>query len=90
MAKQNEIKCNGCQGGCKCSPKEALTVSAKELAIMLGVSVRQIWRLNAAGMLPRAVSLGGSRKWLRKEIEAFLEAGCPDRETWEMMKGGAA
>ncbi len=59
MAKQNEIKCNGCQGGCKCSPKEALTVSAKELAIMLGVSVRQIWRFKKGGGVPGGGRVGG-------------------------------
>lgn len=87
MTKENESKCNGCQGGCKCSTAMALTVPAKELAAMLGISLRQVWRLNSAELLPRPIYLGGSCKWLRKEIEAFLEAGCPDRESWEARKG---
>ena len=71
--------------------QQPLAIRAKELAALLGVSLRQVWRLNAAGKLPRPVRLGGSVRWLRKEIEAFVGAGCPDRQTWEEMKkrGGA-
>lgn len=67
--------------------RKAQLISAKQLAEeILGVSVRQVWRLNATGRLPRPLRLGGSVKWLRKEIEAFIEAGAPDRESWEAMK----
>jgi predicted DNA-binding transcriptional regulator AlpA len=75
MAKQEQV-----------NQTQPLAISARQLAAMLGVSIRQVWRLNAAGKLPKPLWLGGSRKWLRKEIEAFLEAGCPDRESWEAMK----
>ncbi len=69
-----------------------LAVSAKELANLLGVSLRQVWRLNSTGRLPRPVRLGGSVRWRRDEIVAFVEAGCPDRQTWDAMRaqGGAA
>ena len=66
--------------------QQPLAIRAKELAALLGVSLRQVWRLNAAGKLPRPVRLGGAVRWLRKEIEAFVEAGCPDRQTWEEVK----
>ena len=61
----------------------ALTVNAKGVAAMLGVSVRQVWRLHATGRLPRAIRLGNCVRWRRAEIEAFVEAGCPMREKWE-------
>lgn len=77
MAKQKQEQVNQTQ---------PLAVSAKELANMLNVSLRQIWRLNATGKLPRPLRLGGSVRWSRKELEAFIEAGAPDRETWEAMK----
>ena len=66
----------------------SIAISAKELATLLGVSLRQIWRLNATAKLPKPVRLGGSVRWLREEIAAFLKAGCPDRQIWEIMKGG--
>lgn len=65
---------------------EALAVSARELAEMLDVSLRQVWRLNAAGKLPKPIRLGGSVRWKRAEIQNWFEAGCPDRKTWEARK----
>ncbi len=67
-----------------------LAVSAKELGALLGVSLRQVWRLNSTGKLPKPIRLGGSVRWRRDEIIAFVEAGCPDRQTWDAMRGGAA
>jgi prophage regulatory protein len=65
---------------------EALAVSARELSEMLSVSLRQVWRLNCAGKLPRPIRLGGSVRWNRAEIQQWFEAGCPDRKTWEARK----
>ena len=64
----------------------ALTANAKQVAVMLGVSVRQVWRLHTTGRLPKAVRLGNCVRWRRAEIEAFVEAGCPTREKWECLK----
>ncbi|MBW8016252.1 MAG: helix-turn-helix domain-containing protein [Planctomycetes bacterium] len=80
MAKQKQEQVNQTQ--------PPLAISAKELAAILGVSLRHVCRLDEKKMLPKALWLGGSRKWLRKEIEAFLEAGAPDREVWEAIKDG--
>lgn len=67
---------------------KSMAISAKEFARLLGVSLRQIWRLNATGKLPRPVRLGGSVRWNRAEVmQWFNEAGCPDRQTWEARKG---
>lgn len=64
-----------------------LTANAKQVAAMLGVSVRQVWRLHNTGRLPRPVRLGNCVRWRRAEIEAFVEAGCPTREQWECLRG---
>lgn len=69
---------------------QPLVISAKQLSEMLGVSVRQVWRLNATGKLPKQIRLGGSVKWKRNEIIDWLGQNCPDRQTWEAMKGGNA
>jgi prophage regulatory protein len=68
------------------SLRKALAISAKELAELLNVSLRQIWRLNSAGKLPKAIRLGGSVRWNRAEIQQWFEAGCPDRAAWEAEK----
>jgi predicted DNA-binding transcriptional regulator AlpA len=68
------------------SVRQALAVSARELAEMLDVSLRQIWRLNSAGKLPKPIRLGGSVRWNRVEVQHWFEAGCPDRKTWDATK----
>ena len=72
---------------CECrSLRTALAVSARELKEMLDVSLRQIWRLNASGKLPRPVRIGGSVRWNRQEILDWFEAGCPNRREWDARK----
>ena len=67
---------------------QSIAISAKQLSRLLGVSLRQVWRLNATGKLPRPIRIGGSVRWNRAEvIRWFSEAGCPDRQTWEAMEG---
>jgi len=78
MEEQNQKKARSVQ--------EALAISARELAQMLGVSLRQIWRLNASGKLPRPLRLGGSVRWDRDEILRWFKDGCPDRRAWEARK----
>ncbi len=63
-----------------------LAYSAQQLADRLGVSLRHIRRLDSAGKLPRPVRLGRSVRYLASEIEAYLEAGAPDRQRWEALK----
>ncbi|MHC5000775.1 MAG: helix-turn-helix transcriptional regulator [Planctomycetota bacterium] len=65
----------------------ALALNAKQAAAMLNVSVRQLWRLNSTGRLPRPIRLGHCVRWRRAELEAFIQAGAPDRETWEGHNG---
>ncbi len=66
--------------------QEALAISARDLKEMLNVSLRQVWRLNAVGKLPKPIRLGGSVRWNRQEVQDWFEAGCPDRRTWEARK----
>jgi excisionase family DNA binding protein len=67
---------------------QALAICARELAEMLNVSLRQVWRLNSAGKLPKSIRLGGSVRWNRQEIMDWFQAGCPDHKAWEMTKEG--
>ncbi len=65
---------------------QTLLVTASELAKLLGVSVRQIWRMNSAGKIPKPIRMGNCVRWMIKEIEAWLEAGVPDRVSWESIR----
>ena len=63
-----------------------LAVDARQLGRMLGLSVRTLRVMDAGGKLPRPVRLNGhSVRWVVSEIESWLAAGAPDRQTWEAL-----
>lgn len=55
----------------------SLLVSTTQLAKLLQLSVRSVWRLRSAGKLPREVRIGRCVRWRRDEILAWIHAGCP-------------
>ena len=60
-----------------------LLIDAHRLAELLGLSVRTIRRLDSTAKLPAPVRVGGAVRWRLSEVQAWLNAGCPDRITWE-------
>ncbi len=63
-----------------------LAVDAAEVAKLLNVSLRHVNSLNASGRLPRPIRLGRSVRWLRSDLEAWLEAGAPVRDAWDRIR----
>lgn len=61
------------------SGQVVLVYSARQLAVALGVSLRTVWRLAAAGKLPKPVRIGSGKRWRREEILAWIASGCPVR-----------
>ena len=55
------------------------------LATLLNTSVRNIDRLNSGGRIPAPVRIGSRPRWRREEILAWVQAGCPDRQAWEVL-----
>lgn len=72
--------------------KKVLALNAKEFGLLIGLSKRQIFRLNTCGKIPKPLKIGGSVRWIASEIDSWLAAGAPDRKTWEAIKqqGGTA
>ena len=66
--------------------EKLLTASA--VAEMLALSKRQIFRLNSCGKIPAAIRIGASPRWRENEIVEWLQAGAPDRKTWNSIFGG--
>lgn len=60
-----------------------LLVSIRELAVLLCRSEVALHRDDAAGRLPRSIRLGGSKRWRRSDIEAWVSLGCPSRREFE-------
>lgn len=53
-------------------PARLMTVA--DVARILTISTREVWRRADSGELPRPVRLGArTRRWLREEIEAVIE-----------------
>ena len=60
---------------------------ADDLAKLLRMSKRTVFRYECSGRVPAPLRIGGSVRWLGSEIQAWLDAGAPDRKTWETLKG---
>lgn len=61
-----------------------LAVTDQEVAKLLQISQRHLWNLDRDGKIgPRPIRLGKSRRWPLDEVRDWLNAGCPDRATWE-------
>ncbi len=63
-----------------------LLLTHVEAAVLCRVSERT-WRAwDAAGYIPEPVRIGRSLFWRPKELLAWVDAGCPDRHTWNVIR----
>jgi predicted DNA-binding transcriptional regulator AlpA len=54
-----------------------------------GISRAQWFKLSRSGRTPLPVRLGTRRPvYLLAELQAWLEAGAPDRQTWQRLREG--
>lgn len=56
---------------------EPLLVTAAEVARLLNVSTRTLWRQLSAGQIPQPVRFGGTVRWRVEEIRNWISEGCP-------------
>jgi excisionase family DNA binding protein len=54
-----------------------LLIRADEVARMMGVSERTLWRLLSAGKVPQPVRIGRSTRWRLAEVRGWIAGGCP-------------
>lgn len=55
----------------------SLLLDVEEVAAMLDISMRSVWRRVSEGLMPKPIRLGTSVRWRRSEIEDWVAAGCP-------------
>jgi len=68
---------------------ESLLLSAEDSAALLGIGRTLFYSMHSSGRLgPLPVKLGRRVLWNRKELEAWVEAGCPARLQWRNRKVG--
>ncbi|QEG37724.1 helix-turn-helix transcriptional regulator [Bythopirellula goksoeyrii] len=59
-------------------PKQSVQlIAAEELAEMLDVSTRTVWRLLSTGQLVQPLRIGGSVRWRIDEVQEWINNGCP-------------
>lgn len=64
--------------------ESGLLIDAARLARTLCVSSSTVWRMDAAGKLPRPLRLsGGTTRWRTDDIRRWVALGCPDRLTFD-------
>ncbi len=52
-------------------------ITAAELAQMMQISVRTLWRLLSARQIPAPIRIGGNTRWRLEEINQWIAEGCP-------------
>ena len=54
-----------------------IVLSAEQLAELLNISERTLWRLLSSGKLLKPVRFGGNTRWRYAEVMKWLDEGCP-------------
>ena len=56
---------------------QPVLVTAAELAHMMQISVRTLWRLRSAGQLIEPIRIGGNTRWRSDKVHQWIADGCP-------------
>lgn len=57
--------------------RKAALITAAELAALMQISQRTLWRLLSAGKVIEPVRIGGNTRWRLSEVERWIANGCP-------------
>ena len=63
-----------------------LLLTARDAALICGISTRTWRSWDLMGYTPMPVHIGKSVFWKYKELDKWIDAGCPKREVWEYSK----
>ena len=66
---------------------EPLLMTADQVAALLQISARTVWRLRSSGKLPRPVEVGGSVRWNCEQMRKWIAEGCPVEQSRNNGKG---
>jgi predicted DNA-binding transcriptional regulator AlpA len=65
---------------------QPMLFTKKALAQLLNLSERSVSRKVSAGLIPKAINLSGTKRWIRAEILEWIAAGCPPSDRWERVR----
>lgn len=60
---------------------EPAVLTIGQVAQLLQVSSRTLYRLRDAGKLPQCVRIGGAIRWSRSVVEDWVQGGCKPEQT---------
>jgi predicted DNA-binding transcriptional regulator AlpA len=69
---------------------EPLLIDANECARLCSCGRSHWYSMMASGKIPPSIKLSRKRLWRRREIEAWITAGCPPANEWASMTATAA
>jgi excisionase family DNA binding protein len=79
-------RCHYLNGGNNVTSIQPVLLNFDGLAQKLDVKKSTLYELHRCGKLPRGVKIGKHRRFNPNEIDKWIEAGCPGRRKWEVMK----
>jgi excisionase family DNA binding protein len=62
------------------TPRAPLLIRAEEVARLVGVSTRTLWRLVNAGEFPRPIHVGRNTRWRAADVEGWVSRRRPTTE----------
>jgi predicted DNA-binding transcriptional regulator AlpA len=65
-------------------------VTLADIGAMIRISRSKIYDLKSSGQLPRCIKIGRSVRWRLRDIEAWINAGCPSQERFESLRKAGA
>lgn len=57
-----------------------MLIPVADVAKLLGVGVRTVWRMVSGNEMVKPIRFRGNVRWNRKDLESWIEAGCPSPE----------
>lgn len=54
---------------------ESPLMTVKDIAALLNVSERHVWRLQSSARFPQPVKIGRAARWTRRSVVEFIENG---------------
>ena len=68
---------NAIFAGAKPPDNQGRLVGSKEVAKMLGVSERTLWKMHTTGEMPPPIRIGRAVRFSVDALKKWVEAGCP-------------
>ena len=86
FAKTAQVGPQATNGRTRTTDHLPIAVDAAEAGRLFSISERKWRELHAQGLVPRPVKLGGRVVWIVTDLQAWADAGAPNRHQWEQTR----